>query len=111
MLTINRNCVEEINMNDISNLVYQNTPNGCEWAINMVNDISNLVYQNTPNGCEWAINMVNDISNLVYQNTPNGCEWAINMVKGIVEHNSGLLVVPGFNGLELADISNDVCAS
>ena len=39
-------------MNDISNLVYQNTPNGCEWAINMVNDINNLVYQNTPNCCE-----------------------------------------------------------
>ena len=34
-------------MNDINNLVYQNTPNGCEWAINMVNDINNLVYQNT----------------------------------------------------------------
>ena len=56
------------------------------------------------------INM-NDINNLVYQNTPNGCEWAIIMVKEIVEHNSGLLAVPGFNGLELADISNDVCAS
>ena len=54
---------------------------------------------------------MNDINNLVYQNTPNGCEWAINMVKEIVEHNSGLLVVPGFNGLELAGISNDVCAS
>ena len=64
MLKPNRNCVEEIYMNDISN-----------------------------------------------QNTPNGCEWANNMVKEIVEHNSGLLVVPGFNGLELADISNDVCAS
>ena len=92
MLKTNRNCVEEINMNDINNLVYQNTPNGCEWAINMVNDISNLVYQNTPNGCEWAINMVNDINNLVYQNTPNGL-----VVPGFDQHgerNSGTQLWP-----------------
>ena len=54
---------------------------------------------------------INDISNLVYQKTPDGCEWAINIVKEIVEHNSGLPVVPGFNGLEIADIFNNVCSS
>ena len=39
MLKTNRNCVEDININDISNLLYQKTPNGCEWAINIVKEI------------------------------------------------------------------------